>query len=91
MKKKSSVSIVTGSLIIALALAGCGSSNQANSTEQNKATEKPTDKATDKETDKKVTIEYWQYEFPAKVDQRTHKRIPNLTSEYYRKTNQLPL
>lgn len=68
IEEKSSVSIVTGSLIIALALAGCGSNNQANSTEQNKATEKPTDKATDKETDKKVTIEYWQYEFPAKVE-----------------------
>jgi multiple sugar transport system substrate-binding protein len=72
MKGQKWMTLLTGLLIMIIALAGCGSGNNNSSNEQtNAATENKTDNTSSPEvqaTDKKVTIEYWQYEFPAKVE-----------------------
>lgn len=72
MKSRKWMSLLTGLLIIIIALAGCGSGNQSSSNEPTNAVkENNTDSSSSPEAqaaDKKVTIEYWQYEFPAKVE-----------------------
>jgi multiple sugar transport system substrate-binding protein len=89
MKKQKWMTLTTGLLIIVIALTGCGSGNNNSSNEPTNAEKEiKTDSSSPTETqasDKKVTIEYWQYEFPAKVElinelikefQTTH---PNIT------------
>ncbi|WP_169083521.1 extracellular solute-binding protein [Paenibacillus sp. PL91] len=72
MKSRKWMTLLTGLLIITIALAGCGSGNQSSSNEPTNAVkENNTDSSSSPEAqaaDKKVTIEYWQYEFPAKVE-----------------------
>jgi len=74
MMKRSVLTVVTGLIIVAIALAGCGNSTGNNKTKV--ATADGTEKATGTKNtepvkladDTKVAIEYWQYEFPAKVE-----------------------
>ncbi|SDF97106.1 carbohydrate ABC transporter substrate-binding protein, CUT1 family [Fontibacillus panacisegetis] len=68
MQNQKWLGTITTLLIIILVISGCGSSNnqkvdpkQSNTANESKAPEKS-------DSDKEVTIEYWQYEFPAKVE-----------------------
>lgn len=70
MKNNNWISILTGLLIVMLTLSGCGSNNNggSNQPESVKNAEKTETLPAADTTDKKITIEYWQYEFPAKVE-----------------------
>lgn len=62
------ITMLTGILIIALALAGCSSNGKQNEGPQQSSATKAPEAAETADTEKDVTIEYWQYEFPAKVE-----------------------
>ncbi len=70
MKTNKWTTTLSGLLILTLAITGCGSNNNSNQQESPKPTATTdTSKATETaDNEKDVTIEYWQYEFPAKVD-----------------------
>lgn len=88
MNKSRIIAIVSGILIAAITLAGCGNGNNDNTSSKPAATAE-TEKGTGTETtqpkklaeDKKVTIEYWQYEFPAKVE-LIHSLIQEFQTEH---------
>ncbi|WP_364146251.1 extracellular solute-binding protein [Paenibacillus sp. LPE1-1-1.1] len=72
MQNKKMISALTGLLMIILVLTGCGSGNN-NAGNQPEKTKTANDTAVPQASDTaasdpKVTIEYWQYEFPAKVE-----------------------
>ncbi|NUU60089.1 extracellular solute-binding protein [Paenibacillus agri] len=73
MQNKKGIKSITTLLAIILVLAGC-SSNSSGSSNDKKENAKPSNAATEptasekSEPEKEVSIEYWQYEFPAKVE-----------------------
>lgn len=92
MKKKPILTLAPAILALTAFLSACGSSNNGNtnkdaaSAEPDKATAQTAETAAPQlDSDKKITIEYWQYEFPAKVElintliQQFQQEHPNIT------------
>jgi multiple sugar transport system substrate-binding protein len=82
MKKRSKIALVSSLTVMSLGLSGCAGTSDNKGAEPQAAqgtTAKPA------AAEEKVTIEYWQYEFPAKVElidsliQEFEQRHPNIT------------